>query len=150
MLSEILVQLRDLQASPFCPVRPPCSAVRQRPNSPVVDRECKVFRQQRVGSSVGQFDDEPVLPGLDAARQFGAELTVVQVLIHVRQYGAPRLHPSDPGQGLCEMRMGRVRLTAQAVDDPQLYTSDALSSSSTTSVEYAISPMRIPKVVLKP
>ena len=36
------------------------------------------------------------------------------------QHRAPWLDAPDPGQSLREMRMGRVRLAAQAVDDPQL------------------------------
>ena len=69
--------------------------------------------------SLGQLDHEAVPAGFDAARQFGAELAVVEALIHVGQHGAPRTHPGDPRQGLRKMRVRRMRLAPEAVDDPQ-------------------------------
>src|SRR5580658_9203301 len=77
-----------------------------------------------IGSSVRQLDDQPVLAGLDARRQYGAELAVVECLIHMGQDGAPRAYPGNPGQRLFEMAVRRVRPAARAVDDPQLDAGD--------------------------
>ena len=71
-------------------------------------------------SRARQLDDEPVIAGLDAWRQFGAKLAIIETLIHVRQHRSPRTHPGDPGQRLGEIGVGRMRLAAQAVDDPQI------------------------------
>jgi len=50
--------------------------------------------------------------------QLGAELAVVEALIHVRQHGVPRPDAGDPGERLGEVRMRRMRLAPQAIDDP--------------------------------
>lgn len=84
-------------------------------------------------SRVGQLDDEPVVSGLDAAWQFGSELAIIQALIHVSQDCAPRTQASDPRQRLCEMGVGRVRVAAQAIDDPQL---DTLKRGERVVVEF--------------
>src|SRR5215469_12953463 len=67
-----------------------------------------------------EINDEPIVAGFDAVRQFRTQLAIVQTLIHVSQHSAPRTHTGDPGQRFCEMSVGRMSLTAQAVDDPEL------------------------------
>src|SRR5689334_913172 len=78
----------------------------------------------RVALRVWQFDDEAILAGFDSARQFGTEFSVIKALIHVGQHGAPWTHALDPRYCLCEMRMRRMRLAPQAIDDPQLDPGD--------------------------
>ena len=60
------------------------------------------------------------MAGLDPFRQFGAQLTVIEALVHMGQDGAARPQPLHPGQHLGEVRMRRVRLAAQTIDNPQL------------------------------
>ena len=94
----------------------------------IISWNCKVAVSHNIyygkllslGPAVPQLDDESVAAGFDAPRQFGAELTIVQALIHVRQHCAPGAHAADPGQRLCKMRVRRVRFAAQAIDDPHL------------------------------
>src|SRR5438045_4790028 len=74
-----------------------------------------------------------VRAGFDTARQFGAELAVVEALIHMGQHGAPRAHPGNPRQGLRKMRVRRMRLTPEAVDDPEL---DPLNRRERRLVEF--------------
>src|SRR5256885_6980908 len=59
------------------------------------------------------------MPGLDPGRQFGAELAIIEALVHMRQHRALRPQPLDPAEHLPEIGMRRVRLAAQAIDDPQ-------------------------------
>ena len=69
---------------------------------------------------IRQFDRQPVIAGLDPAGQFGAQLAIIEALVHMGQHGAARPHPLDPGQRLRQMAMRRMRLAAQAIDDPKL------------------------------
>src|SRR5437868_15309513 len=59
------------------------------------------------------------MPGLDPGRQFGAELAIIEALVHMGQHRALRPQPLDPAEHLPEIGMRRVRLAAQAIDDPQ-------------------------------
>ena len=60
------------------------------------------------------------MAGLNTRRQFGAEFAVIEALIHMGQHRAARPHTLDPGQHLGQIGVRRVRLPAQAIDDPQL------------------------------
>ena len=75
----------------------------------------------------------PPRPGSTPARQFGAELAVIQTLIHMGQHGAARPRSVDPGQCPFKVAVGRMRRPPQAVDDPQL---DAFDRGERSIVEF--------------
>src|SRR5437763_17187680 len=66
------------------------------------------------------------MPGLDPGRQFGAELAIIEALVHMRQHRALRPQPLDPAEHLPEIGVRRVRLSTQAIDDPQLDAGERL------------------------
>src|SRR5436853_5512064 len=59
------------------------------------------------------------MPGLDPCRQLRAELAIIEALVHMRQHRSAGAQPLDPPEHLPEIGMRRVRLAAQAIDDPQ-------------------------------
>ena len=60
----------------------------------------------------------PVIGRNNVVRRFVQDRFIVQINVHIGQNSLFRRHPFDPFQCLFQMRMGRVRITAQGVNNP--------------------------------
>src|SRR5438132_4563238 len=69
-------------------------------------------------SAVRQLDAQPIIGRLDTRREPPAQLLVIKVRVQVGQDRAPRFEARDPGEGLGDAQVARMRLVAQRVDDP--------------------------------
>src|ERR1700730_9577998 len=63
----------------------------------------------------------------------GDRVLLTEARVYMGQQGTPRPHPSDPRQGLCEVRVRWMRLAPEAVDNPQF---DAFSRGERRIVEF--------------
>ena len=79
------------------------------------------------------LQNHAVIPWFHAFRTSGKDFFVIRLNVHVCKNRALRFDPVNPGQRAFKMRMGLVRLFAQAIDDPDL---DALKRGKRSIVEF--------------
>src|SRR5262249_47636059 len=68
----------------------------------------------------GDHDAQPVISRVDMRGQLRLELCIIEIGVHVGEDGALRPDARDPLQRLVDAQMGRVRLVAQRVHDPDI------------------------------